>query len=203
MGDDGSVVATDLDTTVLRDLSRPNLEVRVHDVLEDDLPAGEFDLIHLRLLLAWLSEPQIALRRLAAALKPGGRLLAEEMDFGSVAADPHMDADARSLFTRVADAHDAVLAGQHGFDVHFGRRVAGDLAGAGLTDVACEGRVAMWRGGEVGGRLWHLTVVQLREAMIASGLVTPGDVDDAIALFGDPAFASVSPIVMAARGRLP
>ena len=71
-------------------------------MLEDDLPAGEFDLVHLRLLLAWLSEPQTALRRLAAALKPGGWLLAEEMDFGSVAADPHMDAGARSLFTRVA-----------------------------------------------------------------------------------------------------
>ena len=93
-------------------------------MLEDDLPAGEFDLVHLRLLLAWLSEPQTALRRLAAALKPGGWLLAEEMDFGSVAADPHMDAGARSLFTRVA-------------------------------------------------------------------------------AFGDPAFASVSPIVMAARARLP
>ena len=35
---------------------RPNLEVRVHDVLEDDLPEGRFDLVHHRLLLAWLRE---------------------------------------------------------------------------------------------------------------------------------------------------
>ena len=55
---DGAVVATDLDTTVLRELWRPNLEIRVHDVLEDDLPEGEFDLVHVRLLLGWLSEPQ-------------------------------------------------------------------------------------------------------------------------------------------------
>src|SRR5215207_5503628 len=41
---DGAVVATDLDTTVLRELSRRNLEIRVHDVLKDDLPQGEFDL---------------------------------------------------------------------------------------------------------------------------------------------------------------
>ena len=61
VGDDGAVVATDLDTTVLRELSRPNLEIRVHDVLEDDLPEGAFDVVHLRLLLAWLSEPQRAL----------------------------------------------------------------------------------------------------------------------------------------------
>ena len=124
VADEGTVVATDLDTTVLREPSRPNLEIRVHDVLEDALPEGEFDLVHLRLLLAWLSEPQRALRRLASALKPGGWMLAEEMDVASVAADPHLDAGAQSAFTHVAAAHDAVLAGQHGFDVHYGRRVA-------------------------------------------------------------------------------
>jgi SAM-dependent methyltransferase len=200
---DGAVVATDLDTTVLRELSRPNLEIRVHDVLEDELEEGEFDLVHLRLLLAWLSEPQTALQRLAAALKPGGWLLAEEMDFASVAADPRVDADAESVFTRVVAAHNAVLAGQHTFDVHYGRRVAGDLADAGLADVACEGRASVWRGGQPGGTVWRLTFTQLREPLMASGLVTSADIDDAIALCDDPAFAFVSQITMAACGRRP
>ena len=200
---DGAVVATDLDTTVLRELSRPNLEIRVHDVLEDDLPDGAFDLVHLRLLLAWLSEPQRALRRLASALKPGGWMLAEEMDFAPVAADPRVDAGDRSVFTRVAAAHNAVLGRQRGFDVHYGRRVAGDLADAGLADVACEGRASMWCGGEVGGALWRLTIIQLREPMLASGRVTSSDIDRVIALCDDPKFASVSPLTMAARGRRP
>jgi len=43
----------------------------------------------MRLLLAWLPHPALALRRLIAALKPGGWIVAEEMDFGSVAPDPH------------------------------------------------------------------------------------------------------------------
>jgi SAM-dependent methyltransferase len=200
---DGAVVATDLDTTVLRELSRPNLEIRVHDVLDDELAEGEFDLVHLRLLLAWLREPQTALQRLAGALKPGGWLLAEEMDFASVAADPRVDAYARSVFTRVVAAHNAVLARQHTFDVHYGRRVAGDLADAGLEDVACEGRASMWRGGQAGGTVWRLTFTQLREAMMGSGLVTSADIDDAIALCDDPAFAFVSPLTMAACGRRP
>jgi hypothetical protein len=50
----------------------------------------------------------------------------------------------------VVAAHNAVLAGQHTFDVHYGRRVAGDLADAELADVACEGRASMWRDGQVG-----------------------------------------------------
>jgi SAM-dependent methyltransferase len=78
------VVATDLDTRVLQDLTHPNLEVRIHDVLADDLPEEAFDLVHLRLLLAWLADPALALHRLVAALRPGGRLVAEEMDFVSL-----------------------------------------------------------------------------------------------------------------------
>ena len=54
----GSVLATDIDTTILRQLERPNLEVRVHDVLADELPEREFDLVHARLLLAWLADPE-------------------------------------------------------------------------------------------------------------------------------------------------
>jgi SAM-dependent methyltransferase len=200
---EGDVVATDMDTTVLRERSRPHLEIRVHDVLKDDLPDGAFDVVHLRLLLAWLSEPQTALRRLVAALKPGGWLLAEETDFSSMAADPRADAGVRSLFERVAAAHDAALARRHRFDLHYGRRVTGDLADAGLTDVAGEGRVSMWRGGEAGGTVWRLALSQLREPMLASGLVTSADIDAGIALCHDPSFAFVSPIVMAAWGRRP
>jgi ubiquinone/menaquinone biosynthesis C-methylase UbiE len=96
---EGSVLATDLDTSVLQRLSRPNLEVRPHDVLRDELPEAEFDLIHLRLVLAWLPEPQRALQRLVGALKPGGWLVAEEMDFGSIAADPRVDQTGREPST--------------------------------------------------------------------------------------------------------
>ena len=57
VGPGGSVLATDLDATVLSELAHPNLEVRVHDLMTDDLPEGEFDLVHLRLVLGWLGNP--------------------------------------------------------------------------------------------------------------------------------------------------
>lgn len=201
VGPDGEVVATDLDTALLRRLSRPNLVVRVHDVLTDDLPNGEFDLVHFRLLLAWLREPQTALRRLTATLKPGGWLLAEEMDFTSVALDPRIEGRAGSVFTRVMAAHNAVLAARHNFDLRCGSRLAGDLAEAGLADVGNEGRATMWRGGEAGATVWRLTLIQLRDAMLVSGLVAATDVDDAIALCDDPEFGFLSPVTMAAWGR--
>jgi SAM-dependent methyltransferase len=200
---EGSVVATDLDTRWVAELSHPNLEVRVHDLLEDDLPEGEFDLVHARLLLAWLPDPRVGLERLIAALKPGGLLLAEEIDFVSSVPDPWMDAAPRALFERVVNAHNTVLAEQHSFDPFYGRRVAGDLEDAGLTDTGSDGRAAMWRGGGPGGRIWRLTIDQLRDPILTSGLMSPTEIDAALALCHDPHLTVMSPVMMATWGRRP
>jgi hypothetical protein len=125
------------------------------------------------------------------------------MDFGSIAADPRVDQTARGAFDRAVQAHNALLTERHTFDVHYGRRVTGDLEDAGLTDVGCEGRAAMWRGGATGGVVWRHTFVQLREPLIAGGPAGASHVDRAIALCDDPAFSFVSQIVMASRGRRP
>jgi SAM-dependent methyltransferase len=129
VGPEGSVMATDLDTTVLAELSHPNLEIKVHDVLTDGLPSGAFDLVHMRLLLAWLAEPRVALRRLTEALEPGGWLVAEEMDFASAVPDPRLHPDERDLVARAVQAHNVVLGEQHSFDPFYGRRLMGELRG--------------------------------------------------------------------------
>jgi SAM-dependent methyltransferase len=203
VGPEGGVLATDLDTRWVAELSQPNLEVRVHDLLEDDLPEGEFDLIHTRLLLAWLGDPRVGIERLIGALRPGGLLLAEEIDFVSSVPDPRMDAAPRALFERAVNAHNTVLAQRHSFDPFYGRRVAGDLEDAGLTDVGSEGRAATWRGGGPGGRIWRLSIDQLRDEIVALGLMSPTDLEAALALCDDPGLVVMSPVMMAAWGRRP
>jgi SAM-dependent methyltransferase len=199
----GHVLATDLDTTVLRDSERPNLDVRDHDVVTDELPEAHFDLVHVRLLLAWLPDPAAVVRRLGAALKPGGWLVAEEMDFVSVVPDPAMDADAAAAFARVTAAHDAVLAAHNGFDPRYGRRLRGDLARAGLAEIGCEARATMYCGGQAGGEIWRLTLIQLRDQIVADELASAADVDRVIALCDDPAMSTLSPLTMAAWGQRP
>lgn len=203
VGDEGAVVATDLDTTHLQALSLPNLEILAHDVVRDDLPEETFDLVHLRLVLAWLDEPSTALDRLVSALRPTGWLVAEEMDFVSVVVDPRVDRDLAELFTRVVNAHNTVLAERHTFDPAYGRRLAGDLEDAGLVDVGSDGRASMWHGGRAGGRVWKLTLAQLREALAGSGLVTGADVDAAIELCDEPGLRFLSQLVVTAWGRRP
>ena len=200
---DGAVLATDLDATVLGQLRHPQLEIRAHDVLSDELPEQRFDLVHARLLLAWLRDPERGLQRMIDALKPGCWLLVEELDFLTIALDNQLDADTRALFGRVNDAHLAVLAEQHAFDPFFGRSLDQALSSAGLAQVRSEGRLAIWQGGGPGGALFGLTLIQLREQLIDHGRVTAGEVDRVIKLCQDPRLRFISPATIAAWGQRP
>jgi SAM-dependent methyltransferase len=199
----GSVLATDLDTSVLRGLEHPCVEVRTHDILRDPIPESSFDLVHARLLLAWLADPQAGLARMAAALKPGGWLIAEEMDFLTLAAEPRLGPASCELFTRVIHAHHTVLADRHAFDPFRGRSLPGDLAEAGLVNTGCQGRLAIWQGGQPGGRVWQLTLLQLRDELNDSGLVTSAEVDQVIGMCGDPRFRFMSQATIASWGCRP
>jgi tRNA A58 N-methylase Trm61 len=46
VGAAGSVIAADLDTRLLADITEPNIEVRHMDLVTDQLPCGEFDFVH-------------------------------------------------------------------------------------------------------------------------------------------------------------
>src|SRR2546426_2292033 len=81
VGDGGQVLATDLETTFLEKLPYANLVVRRHDIVTDDLPEDQFDLVHARWLLHWLPTRKQVLARMIATLRPHGWLFVEEPDF--------------------------------------------------------------------------------------------------------------------------
>jgi 2-polyprenyl-3-methyl-5-hydroxy-6-metoxy-1,4-benzoquinol methylase len=87
VGPRGSVVAIDIDPRLMTRQYEPNLEMRQHDILVDDLEQGYYDLAHTRSVLTHLSDPVQAVNKMAAAVRPGGWLFLEEFDwisFGAV-----------------------------------------------------------------------------------------------------------------------
>ena len=81
----GKVVATDINTRFIHRASIRNLEVRQHDIVHDDLERDQYNLVHCRTLLVHLHEPEKkALGRMVEAIRPGGWLLVEEIDYGSL-----------------------------------------------------------------------------------------------------------------------
>ncbi len=161
------MTATDLDVRWLEHDPTPNLDVVRHDIVTDPLPAQAYDLVHARLLLGHLSDPDAALGRLVRTLRPGGRLLVEEFDlrFGAQACpDPETVADRRA--NRVRDAFTGLLRAR-GADLHFGYRAVRLMAEHGLTDVRAAGGFQM---GPAVRRLERANVEQTRDAMVAAGL---------------------------------
>ena len=60
----------------------PAARARRHDITKDELEKGEYDLAHCRFLLMHMAEPEMVLRRMVDALRPGGWLVVEDHDLG-------------------------------------------------------------------------------------------------------------------------
>src|SRR6185312_9800368 len=107
-----------------------------HDVVSDDLEAGHFDLVHVRLVLEHLPERQRVLEKLVRALKPGGRLVAQSVDYA--AAIPVSEYGAAE-HARTQDVRLRTFAAS-GLDPYYGRHLPARLRDAGLVEVENEGR---------------------------------------------------------------
>lgn len=193
VGAQGRVLTTDIDTRHLQAMRMSSVDVREHDILVDSLPEESFDLAYARLVLEHLVDPDAAIARMIAALKPGGWLLVEDFEI--------LPDDAISKTAAVMRQVTAAAGVHHRLGRSLGRR----LRGHGLADVDTEGRVFVWRGGSRGAALSRLNVEQLRPAILASGQLTVDELEADLAALDDEDFEMRSPILWTAWGqrRLP
>ncbi len=193
-GPEGRVVATDLDTRWLDELDRPNLLVRRHDVVADGIEDGPFDLVHARLLLEHLPERTAVAEKLAGALKPGGWLVVEDLDWVTAVCDrdwPEYEAVRAAVLAAMQSA---------GYDAACGRHLMRMLEGAGLAEVG----IAL--GGEgnrqAGREAWRPLVGQFQERLVEAGLLTDAVVEGFLArLDGGDDWALFPPLMVTVRGR--
>jgi 2-polyprenyl-3-methyl-5-hydroxy-6-metoxy-1,4-benzoquinol methylase len=198
VGSAGRVIATDIDTRFLQEEKAPNLEVWRHDITCDPLPKHAFDLIHTRMMLIHLPERDEVLRRLAAALKPGGWLLAEEFDGLSLLADPTI-----SPGEVVSKTHHAMqrLNKDRGVDGRYGRLLVGRFRTLGLAEIAAEGHIFMVQKGSAAARLLRASYELRRAAMLQAGYLTQEEFDRDMESMEDSRFLTPSPILWTAWGR--
>jgi SAM-dependent methyltransferase len=199
VGATGRVVATDIDPTFLQALSFPTLEVHRHDIRVEPLPAHEFDLVHVRMVLMHLSERDAALERLVTALKPGGWIVIEEFDDLTLLPEPASYPGEISLKVRRALQH--ALAAR-GVDLRYGRLLLSRLHTLGLLNTGSEASASIWRAGSPGIRLLKLTCEELRESIIDSGLMSPSEFDDDMKAIDRCDFSLPSPMLWTAWGQL-
>jgi len=115
----GKVVATDIGTRLLDKTREPNLEMRRHDILVDDLEQEYYDLVHTRAVLMHLADPVQAVKKMAAAVRPGGWLFLEEFDwisFGAV----DTESPAAQTFNQKMETLAKTLQAVHVMDLYLG-----------------------------------------------------------------------------------
>ncbi|MFG1606719.1 class I SAM-dependent methyltransferase [Actinoplanes sp. NPDC049265] len=181
----GDVLATDLDVRHLP--TDRGFAVLRHDLEKEPVPAGPWDLIHARLVLLHLPGRDAVLKRLVAALNPGGLLLIE--DFESTIRKGVLrapDPDAAAVYNAFHDALVDKVLPARGNDGTWAGRVLAAMLDAGLTDVSTEVHARSWPGGTPGALLQAANLTQQRPAFRAAGL-SDADLDRVLALMNDPA----------------
>jgi ubiquinone/menaquinone biosynthesis C-methylase UbiE len=200
VGEDGHIVATDVDTRLLEAIQRPNVEVVRHDITRDPLPHAAFDLAHTRMLLIHLPEPDEVLGRLASALKPGGWLVCEEFDSASAAFDVQTSPDEVLLKTHAAMGQ---LRRDRGGDLRYGRRLYSRFRSLGLTDLGADGYISIVRRGSPVSTLLRASYQLRRTAMIDAGYITEDEFDADLARMDSSDFMMPSPTMWTVWGRKP
>jgi SAM-dependent methyltransferase len=204
VGSTGRVVATDLDPRFLGGHGLANLDVRKHDIVTDPLEESAFDLAHARAVLEHIPDRRRALERMISAVRPGGWLVLEAIDFGGVMAaamahyvDPPEHAP---LYERTVRAIEAVFAAAGG-DANFGARLVSTLTDAGLVNIGAEARTPLVAGGTEN---WIPgTVEHLAEHLVSTGLVTARDIESVFAMTADRSCHYVPSPMVTAWGQRP
>lgn len=198
VGPYGTVTAADVDPRFL-DAGLPDvIEVIRHDVLAGPVAHAAFDLVHARAVLMHLADPARALAHLAAAVRPGGWLIVEDLDVTTLVADdpahpaaPVVDRTWRALTAAVSRAGVMVT--------DFGRRLPALLADLGFAQTHHEAPVRVVRGGGTAAEV-NITSADLARRA-AGGAVPDADFAALVAALRDPGFTFVDTTMHACRVR--
>ncbi|UBF28285.1 methyltransferase domain-containing protein [Kovacikia minuta CCNUW1] len=193
VGDMGSVIGLDASSAQIEqaliltnETGLTNVTFQVGDIYNPGLPLHSFDLVYCRLVLMHLTHPIAALRQLKALLKPGGKLVCEEMDLSFMMDEPESE-----VFTRMRELNLALsdLRNQH---YRLGSYLFQLFPELGLSQITVNFHIPSASQGE-SKRLIELSLAQLAPAFVQENLITQAEFDQ---LFGAFKQLSDNPTVL-------
>jgi SAM-dependent methyltransferase len=177
VGPAGAVVGIDIDDVKL-DLARReaaadgagNVDYR-HAGIDEVSADGAFDVAYSRFLLCHLPDPDAGLDRLVGAVRPGGVVAVQDIDYTGGFCHPPSGA-----FHAYWDLYPRVAAFAGG-DPYLGRRLPAMFAAAGIEDVGVH--IEQPAGFDADTKLLSaLTLENIADAAVSAGLANAGDVDE-------------------------
>ena len=177
VGPEGTVTAVDFDPRQLVVAGRRmsdggigNVELIEASATATGLPRASFDVVHCRFLLCHLPEPVAVLREMAALAKPGGLVIAFDMDVSGLRSYPQL-----RCYERLRDA--LLLGGRaRGCDFEIGAKLPILFRHVGLKAPEPAVIQPVYLSGEE-KRLWDYTLFEARDMMLQFGVVTAEEID--------------------------
>jgi SAM-dependent methyltransferase len=195
----GTVVATDIDTSVVGRLAGTGVDVLQHDVAADPAPGDEFDLVHARLVLAHVREREAALASMVGSLRTGAWLLVEDADPALQPLSSLKEAGPEEeLANRIRGGFRSLLA-DRGADLAYGRTLPATLRELGLVEVAAEAYLALRHPAAID--LEWATVSMLRGQLVDRGLATNEEIKRHLASVASGRLDLAQPPLVSAWGR--
>ncbi len=144
------------------------------DARASGLPAGSFDLVHERLVLIGPDRAAIA-RAMVDLARPGGLVVAQEVDVTTSFCEPAIPACRRLLEAFVA------FVGRVGAEPDIGRRLGTVLGRAGVGDVATDIRARFEEPGSPRRAQMPALVGSAREGIVGAGILGGREIDELLA----------------------
>ena len=206
VGETGHVVGVDMDETIL-ELARDDAATRGLDHLEfrtldirTDAVGTDFDVVYARFLLTHLPNPPEIIAAFRHHVRPGGRVVVEDIDFSGYFIYPDCEA-----FACYHELYCATVT-KRGGDPNIGHRLPVLLQEGGLADVGM--KVVQPIGTQGEAKLINaITMENIRDVVLSDGLATAGEIDtivrDLYAFADDPNTVAGMPRVVQAWGTCP
>lgn len=179
VGPSGRVIGLDRDDGFLahaRKSAAANTEFRQGDAYGSDLPAGAFDLVHMRFVASTAGDPERLLKEAVRLARPGGIVALQEPDASTLHCYPPHPAWDR-LKAAMIGAFNGV-----GADLELARRLYHFMHQAGLRDVQYRTALLGVRSTDPMADYLPSTVESLRGTIVRLGLLGESDLDAALAV---------------------
>jgi ubiquinone/menaquinone biosynthesis C-methylase UbiE len=182
VGPTGKVVAADISAGQL-DAARaawkagsdlPAIDFVEASAYDTGFPGERFDIVHARLLLCHLDQPEKALREFHRLLKPGGVLVSHEIYLSGLKTSPACTHYERS----VELAH--ALGDAIGVSYDFGLRLPLALREVGFQSPFVRMETPMYFDGPK-KKLWEWTFIEASPRMVSTGVVTAEEIASVVA----------------------
>jgi ubiquinone/menaquinone biosynthesis C-methylase UbiE len=149
-----------------------NVEVRQADAKATGLPRASFGVVHARLVLVNVPEPQRVVEEMIALARPGGVVASHEADWGAFLCDPPSPAWDRLLQVFLAYSRN------NGIDLFVGRRTHQMFRAAGLTDIQVNPVIHVYAPGNDRRNIFCDFLENVRDRILAERLITEAEFDE-------------------------